>query len=100
MAKLGFVGLGAMGTPIARNLLKAGHSVIVFARRKEAMDHLVAHGAQAGSSPADVASQSDIVLTMVTNTEAVEEVVLGKDGIIQGARAGSALIDHTTISPR
>ena len=99
MAKLGFIGLGAMGAPMARNLLKAGHSVTVFARRKEAVDPLVAAGAQAAASPADVASRSSIVLTMVSDTKAVEEVVLGKDGILAGARPGSFVVDHSTIAP-
>jgi 2-hydroxy-3-oxopropionate reductase len=99
MAKLGFIGLGAMGTPMARNLLKAGYSVTVFARRQEAMEALVADGAQSAASPADVASRSSIVLTMVSDTTAVEEVVLGKDGVREGARPGSVLIDHSTIAP-
>jgi len=99
MAKLGFIGLGAMGAPMARNLLKAGYSVAVYARRKELVDALAADGAQAAASPADVASRSSIVLTMVTDTEAVREVVLGKHGIVEGARPGSVVIDHSTISP-
>ena len=99
MSKLGFIGLGAMGAPMARNLLKAGYSVAVYARRKEPVDALVAEGAQAAASPADVASRSSIVLTMVTDAEAVREVVLGKNGVIEGARPGSVLIDHSTISP-
>jgi 3-hydroxyisobutyrate dehydrogenase-like beta-hydroxyacid dehydrogenase len=99
MAELGFIGLGAMGTPMARNLLKAGHRVTVFARRKEAMEPLLADGAQGAASPADVASQSSIVFTMVSDTMAVEEVVLGKHGVREGARPRSVLIDHTTIAP-
>jgi len=99
MAKLGFIGLGAMGAPMARNLLKAGYSVTVYARRKEAIEALGADGAQAAVSPADVASRSSIVLTMVTDTSAVREVVLAANGIIEGARPGSVVIDHSTISP-
>jgi 3-hydroxyisobutyrate dehydrogenase-like beta-hydroxyacid dehydrogenase len=99
MAELGFIGLGAMGTPMARNLLKAGHRVTVFARRKQAMEPLLADGAQGAASPADVASQSSIVFTMVSDTTAVEEVVLGKHGVREGARPRSVLIDHTTIAP-
>src|SRR5713226_5260370 len=99
MAKLGFIGLGAMGAPMARNLLQAGYSVTVFARRKEAMDALVAEGAQAATSPADVASRTSIVLTMVSDTKAVEDVVLGKNGVAEGARPGSVLVDHSTIAP-
>jgi 2-hydroxy-3-oxopropionate reductase len=99
MEKLGFIGLGAMGTPMARNLLKAGCSVTVFARRKEALEALVADGAHAAASPAEVASRSSIVLTMVSDTRAVEEVVLGNNGVREGARPGSVLIDHSTIAP-
>jgi 3-hydroxyisobutyrate dehydrogenase-like beta-hydroxyacid dehydrogenase len=99
MAELGFIGLGAMGTPMARNLLKAGHRVTVFARRKQAMEPLLADGAQGAASPADVASQSSIVFTMVSDTTAVEEVVLGKHGVREGARPGSVVVDHSTIAP-
>src|SRR5712691_10203687 len=99
MAKLGFIGLGAMGTPMALNLLAAGYTLAVYARRKDAMTPLIAAGATAAASPADVASRSSIIVTMVTNTEAVEEVVLGRNGIVEGARPGSVLIDHSTISP-
>lgn len=96
---LGFIGLGTMGTPMVRNLLKGGYSVTVWARRADAIGPLVAAGAAAGESPADVATKSDIVMTMVTDTKAVEEVVLGAHGIASGARAGSLVVDHSTIAP-
>ena len=96
---LGFIGLGTMGTPMVRNLLKRGYSVTVWARRADAIGPLVAAGAAAGESPADVATKSDIVMTMVTDTKAVEEVVLGAQGIASGARAGSLVVDHSTIAP-
>lgn len=99
MTKLGFIGLGAMGAPIARNLLKAGYGVTVYARRKDALDAAVADGAEPATSPADVASRTNVVFTMVTNTEAVRDVVLGKNGIVEGARPGTVVIDHSTISP-
>src|SRR5437870_12542815 len=99
MSKLGFIGLGAMGAPMARNLLKAGYSLAVYARRKELVDALAADGAQAATSPADVASRSSIVLTMVTDTEAVRDVVLGTHGIVEGARPRSVVFDHSIISP-
>lgn len=99
MEQLGFIGLGAMGAPMARNLLKAGHSVIVYARRIESMAPLLDAGARPAGSPAAVASLTAITLTMLTNTEAVEEVVLGDRGIVRGARSGSILIDHSTIVP-
>ena len=96
---IGFIGLGAMGTPMARTLLNRGHSVTVWARRPEALAALVAAGAAAAESAAGVASASDIIMTMVTDTRAVEEVVLGEHGIARGARPGSLVIDHSTIDP-
>jgi 2-hydroxy-3-oxopropionate reductase len=99
MARIGVIGLGAMGAPMARNLLKGGHSVTVFARRAEAMTPLVDAGAAAASSPAEVASRSDVTITMVIDTRAVEEVVLGPRGIIEGAKPGSIVVDHSTIDP-
>ena len=99
MRRLGFIGLGAMGAPMAGNLLKAGHSLAVYARRAEAMAPLAALGATACGSPAEVAAASEVVFTMVTATSDVEQVCLGSGGIIEGAGPGSAVIDHSTISP-
>ena len=99
MANLGFIGLGAMGLPMAKNLLKAGHALAVHARRAEAMRPLVHMGAVACASPREVAQKSDVIFTMVTDTQAVEDVVLGKQGIVLGARPGAVVIDHSTISP-
>jgi 2-hydroxy-3-oxopropionate reductase len=97
--RIGFIGLGVMGTPMARNLLKGGHAMTVWARRAEAMAPLVAEGATPGESAAHVAAHSDIIVTMVTDTRAVEEVTLGEHGIVHGARPGSLVIDHSTIDP-
>ena len=99
MTAIGFVGLGTMGRPMATRLLTAGHAVTVWARRAEAMAPLVDAGAAAGASAAEVAAASDVVITMVTNTQAVEDVVLGERGIIHGARPGALVIDHSTIAP-
>ena len=96
---IGFIGLGTMGAPMVRRLLTNGHAVTVWARRRDAIAALTSAGARAGDSPADVASQADIVMTMVTDTKAVEDVVLGERGIAQGARAGSLVVDHSTITP-
>ena len=74
MSKVGVIGLGAMGAPMARNLLKGGHTVTVFARRREAMAPLVDAGADAAASPAEVASKCDVTITMVIDTQAVEEI--------------------------
>jgi 2-hydroxy-3-oxopropionate reductase len=99
MANVGVIGLGTMGAPIARHLLKRGHTVTVYARRPDAMSPLVAAGARAGASPAQVASLSDVTITMVTDANAVEAVALGAAGVVEGAPAGSVLIDHSTIDP-
>lgn len=96
---IGFIGLGTMGAPMVRRLLSNGHTVTVWARRQEAMAPLVAAGATGGDSPADVAAHSEIVMTMVTDTKAVEDVVLGERGIARGAREGMLVIDHSTIVP-
>lgn len=99
MAKVGVIGLGAMGAPIARNLLKGGHTVTVFARRQEAMEPLIAAGARSAASPAEVADTSDVTITMVTDTAAVEEVALGHLGIAESANQGTVVVDHSTIDP-
>jgi len=97
--RVGFIGLGAMGAPMAQNLLKRGHDLTVFARRPEAMAPLLASGARPASSPADAAASSDVTITMVFDTAAVDEVVLGPRGVAEGARAGSVVVDHSTIVP-
>jgi 2-hydroxy-3-oxopropionate reductase len=96
---IGFIGLGTMGTPMALNLLKGGHAVTVWARRRDALAPVVTAGATVADSAADVAVKSDIIVTMVTDTRAVEDVVLGNRGIARGARPGSLVIDHSTIVP-
>jgi 3-hydroxyisobutyrate dehydrogenase-like beta-hydroxyacid dehydrogenase len=97
--RIGFVGLGTMGAPMVRNLLTHGYATTVWARRQDAMAPLLAAGAAAGESAAHVATASDIVITMVTDTRAVADVILGERGIAIGARAGSLVIDHSTIDP-
>ena len=97
--RIGFIGLGTMGAPMARNLLKRGFALTVWGRRPEAIAPLVSAGAVAGESAADVASSSDIVMTMVTDTRAVEDVILGPRGVANGARSGVLVVDHSTIDP-
>jgi 2-hydroxy-3-oxopropionate reductase len=100
MAKtIGFIGLGTMGGPMVRNLLKHGHAVTVWARRRDAMTPLLAAGAAAGESASHVAATSAVVITMVTDTRAVEDVILRDGGIASGAQPGSLVIDHSTIDP-
>ncbi len=99
MPRIGFIGLGAMGRPIALRLLRAGYPVNVYARTSTAAAPLVDGGAIGHESPGRVASASDIVFTMVTATPDVEAVVLGEDGVVHGASAGSIVVDMSTIAP-
>lgn len=96
---IGFIGLGIMGRPMAKNLLKAGYSLVVHSRSQGPVDDVVAAGAARGSSPKDVASRCDVLITMLPNSPDVELVALGKDGIIEGAKAGLIVVDMSTISP-
>ncbi|HXH82879.1 MAG TPA: 2-hydroxy-3-oxopropionate reductase [Candidatus Tectomicrobia bacterium] len=96
---VGFIGLGIMGRPMARNLLKAGHPVVAHNRSRGAVDELVQAGARAATSPRDVAAQCDVCITMLPSSPDVEQVALGPDGIIEGARRGMIFVDMSTISP-
>ena len=98
-SKLGFVGLGVMGKPMARNLISAGHELVVHNRRPEPADELAAEGATAASSPREVAEQSDVVITMLPDSPQVTEVVVGENGVLAGASSGDLVIDMSTISP-
>jgi 2-hydroxy-3-oxopropionate reductase len=99
MKKIGFIGLGIMGNPMAKNLIKAGHELTVYDIVAEKVDDVVKAGAKAGSSSNDVAAQSDIVITMLPNSPEVKEVVLGPDGVLEGAKSGTILIDMSSIAP-
>ena len=96
---IGFIGLGIMGKPMARNLLRAGYQLIVLNRSHAPMDELAGEGAQTGSSPRDVAARSDVVITMLPDSPDVESVALGDNGIIAGIRDGGLWIDMSTIAP-
>ncbi len=99
MERIGFIGLGVMGKPMARNLLKAGYSLVVHNRSRAAMDELAGEGAEAASSAREVAEKSDVVITMLPDSLDVEAVVLGPEGIIEGVRSGQLYIDMSTIAP-
>ncbi len=99
MATVGFVGLGVMGRPMVRNLLKAGHTVVAYGRTGTKVDAAVADGAERGASNADVGARAPIVVTMLPDGPEVEEVVLGPDGVLSGAKPGSLIIDMSSISP-
>jgi len=100
LKRIGFIGLGVMGKPMAINLLKAGYPLTVWNRTRSKMDELIAMGAYGASSPKEVAERSDVVITMVTDSPDVEEVILGPNGVIHGARPGLIVIDMSTISPK
>ncbi|WP_320121805.1 2-hydroxy-3-oxopropionate reductase [uncultured Sphaerochaeta sp.] len=97
--KIGFIGLGIMGKPMAKNLLKAGYSLVVNDINKEAVAELVTAGAAEAASAKEVASQSDVVVTMLPNSPHVQTVVLGEGGVIEGAREGLVVVDMSSISP-
>ena len=99
MLTVGYIGLGLMGKSIARNLLKAGFPLVVHNRSRPAVDELVAGGAKAAFSPAEVAAQVDVVFTNLPDTPDVEKVVLGEKGILAGARPGLIWVDNSTIKP-
>jgi 2-hydroxy-3-oxopropionate reductase len=97
--KIGFIGLGIMGKPMSKNLLKAGYQLVVMDRIKALVDEVVAAGAAAADSPKAVAEQAEIVITMLPNSPHVKEVVLGEGGIIEAARPGMIVIDMSSIAP-
>lgn len=97
--KIGFIGTGIMGAPMAHNLLKAGYEVAVHNRTKVKADRLIAGGAAWADSPADVAKDSNIVITCLPDTPDVEQVLLGQKGVIEAAKPGLICIDMSTISP-
>ncbi len=96
---VGFIGLGIMGRPMARNILKPGYSLIVHSRSRGPVDEIVRAGATAAASPKDVAAQCDVLITMLPSSPEVEQVTLGPGGIIEGARRGLIFADMSTISP-
>ena len=97
--KVTFCGLGIMGRPQALNVIKAGHVMAVWARRKESMQPLADAGATACASPSEAAALADIVFVMVSDTPDVEQVIFGPKGIVEGARPGTVVVDMSTISP-
>ncbi len=98
MSKIGFIGLGIMGKPMAKNLLKAGHELVVFDINEGPVQELVRAGAVAGASPKDVAAKADVIITMLPDSAQVKEVLLG--GVIEGARTGAIVVDMSSIAPR
>ncbi len=98
--EIGFIGLGIMGRPMVRNLMKAGYSVTVYNRSQGAVNELVAAGATKAVTPSELAGKSDVIITIVTDSPDVEAVVLGENGVVDGAQPGAVVIDMSTISPQ
>ena len=96
---VGFIGLGLMGKPMAQNLLKAGFSVVVWNRTRARAQELVSEGAKLGENPRETAKVADVLITIVSDPPALEEVLWGANGAMEGLRRGSAYIDSSTISP-
>ena len=99
MKIIGFIGLGVMGKPMAKNLLKAGSPLIVYDVRSEPVRELTAAGAQAGTSSKDVAARSDVIITILPNSPEVKEAVFGSNGVAEGIRSGSIFVDMSSIAP-
>ena len=97
--KIGFIGLGIMGEPMAKNLIKAGFDLIVYNRTKSKTASLKQLGAIVANTPSEVANNSKYIITMLTDSPDVEEVILGQDGVYQGIQNDSIVIDMSTISP-
>ncbi|MDC7240100.1 MAG: 2-hydroxy-3-oxopropionate reductase [Spirochaetales bacterium] len=97
--KIGFIGLGIMGRPMAKNLIKAGHDLVVLDMNKAAVEELTAAGASSASTPAEVAGQTDLIITMLPNSPHVKTVALGENGLIESAASGKTLIDMSSIAP-
>jgi 2-hydroxy-3-oxopropionate reductase len=99
MKKIGFIGLGIMGKPMARNLLKAGYPLTVYDIVPDKAEEVVEAGAEASSSSKEVAEKSEVIITMLPNSPDVKEAVLGKNGVLEGAKPGTILIDMSSIAP-
>jgi 2-hydroxy-3-oxopropionate reductase len=98
--KIGFIGLGIMGKPMARNLMKAGHTVIVYDIVKENTEVMVEEGASERNSAREVAEECKVIITVLPNSPHVRAAVMGKNGVLEGASAGSILIDMSSIAPQ
>jgi 3-hydroxyisobutyrate dehydrogenase len=99
MEKIGFIGLGIMGKPMAKNLLKAGYDLTFYARRPEVIEEMKAAGGKPVESSKAVAEATDIIVTIVTADDQVKEVIFGPDGVLDGASEGKLIVDMSTISP-
>src|SRR3972149_5044325 len=98
-SKLGFIGVGIMGKPMARNLMKAGYPMVVYDIRPESVEELRKEGAQGASSCKEIAENCDVVITMVPDSADSEAAILGPNGVLAGSRAGTIILDMSSIAP-
>ncbi len=98
--RLGFIGLGVMGKPMCLNLIQAGYSLMVYDIHSEPVEELVKAGAKAGSSPSAIGSACDVIFTMLPDSPHVEAVINGKDGVLEGTKPGSTIVDMSSIAPQ
>ncbi len=96
---VGFIGLGIMGRPMAKNLMEAGYDLVVHNRSPEKAEELAQEGATAAGSPREVAERCDIIITMLPDSPQVEEVLAGEEGVFEGIGDGALIVDMSTISP-
>jgi len=99
LKKIGFIGLGIMGKPMVKNLIKAGYKLFCYDINKDTVEELVKAGAEKGLNSADVTERSEIVITMLPNSPEVEEVILGKNGVLEGVKDGTIIVDMSSIDP-
>lgn len=97
--KIGFIGLGIMGKPMAKNLIKAGHELVVFDVIKENVEEVVAAGAKAAASSKEVAQVCKLIITMLPNSPHVKSVIMGESGLLEGASQGTIIVDMSSIAP-
>jgi 2-hydroxy-3-oxopropionate reductase len=97
--KIGFIGLGIMGKPMAKNLIKAGHDLVVYDVIKENIDDLVSAGAKAAASSKEVAKECKLIITMLPNSPHVKTVIMGESGVLEGAAEGTIIVDMSSIAP-
>ncbi len=99
MGRIGFIGLGVMGKPMSKNLLRAGYELVIYCRNHATANELRQLGAEIANSPSEVASRTDVIITMLPDSPEVKEVVLGERGVIVGAKPGSLVVDMSSIAP-
>ncbi len=99
MKKIGFIGIGIMGKPMAKNLIDAGYELMVYDLNEDAVNEMVEYGSEKGASPKEIAENSEVIITMLPNSPHVKAVVLGEKGIIEGVKEGQLLIDMSSIAP-